>query len=546
MKYKYIAVFFVTTIIFLFVTGGNFYSAKPPFNYTGADGPSTCAQCHGNFNTGGGGITTSGLPAGIYEEGRSYDFSINLSHPTSRGRWGFSIAARDLNNQPVGSFSSTNPNAALNLEELSHLNAVFSSGISFSYNNLRWTAPTNPTQAQKTVKFFYIGNAANGDLGLTGDFIYSGNSTVVWNSPVNKTPRISITEPISGTVFNGANTINIRAAASDSDGTISKVEFFYMAGGAQKLAEDLTAPYEFSGSGVEPGLYRIIAKATDNQGAVGSSDTVNINVGECSGSGSITVYGYTNIPGTSISNLTSHPNYPSNPDVVAQLNSFEYGPDVLDNYGGRVRGYICAPFTGDYTFYLSSDEQSELWLSQDDNPANIQKIASVNTAVGFRSWLASPSQKSAPVRLVRGARYYIETLHKEGSGGDHLSVGWIMPNGTGEGPIPGNRLSPWSGNPGSVRLRSPFNEMMQHAGAQDLRVIVQSNPSPNSFKLQLISEQKADITVVLVDVSGRIVERINGVTPNSTIEIGSGLRPGIYFADITQGKLRKNVKLIKQ
>ena len=31
---------------------------------------------------------------------------------------------------------------------------------------------------------------------------------------------------------------------------------------------------------------------------------------------------------------------------------------------------------------------------------------------------------------------------KEGGGGDHVAVGWQLPNGTQERPIPGNRLMP--------------------------------------------------------------------------------------------------------
>ena len=45
--------------------------------------------------------------------------------------------------------------------------------------------------------------------------------------------------------------------------------------------------------------------------------------------------------------------------------------------------------------------------------------------------------------LKAGRRYYVEALHKEGGGGDHVSVKWQLPNGQQEAPIPGNRLSPF-------------------------------------------------------------------------------------------------------
>src|SRR5690606_17001039 len=51
---------------------------------------------------------------------------------------------------------------------------------------------------------------------------------------------------------------------------------------------------------------------------------------------------------------------------------------------------------------------------------------------------------SSPVNLVQGQRYYIEALHKEGVGSDHMAVGWQLPDGTQERPIAGSRLSPFA------------------------------------------------------------------------------------------------------
>ncbi|MFM1943857.1 MAG: hypothetical protein RI897_2839, partial [Verrucomicrobiota bacterium] len=70
-------------------------------------------------------------------------------------------------------------------------------------------------------------------------------------------------------------------------------------------------------------------------------------------------------------------------------------------------------------------------------------IASVNSWTASREWDREPQQQSAPIRLEAGKTYYIETLHKEGGGGDNIAVGWQLPDGTLERPIPGNRLSPF-------------------------------------------------------------------------------------------------------
>ncbi len=95
--------------------------------------------------------------------------------------------------------------------------------------------------------------------------------------PPNKAPSVTITSPTNGAVFKRGVRIPIEASASDSDGTVSKVEFF-RGDGATKLGEDTTAPYSFVWKG-SPGTHVLRARATDNGGAVTLSDPVSIQVG---------------------------------------------------------------------------------------------------------------------------------------------------------------------------------------------------------------------------------------------------------------------------
>ena len=104
--------------------------------------------------------------------------------------------------------------------------------------------------------------------------------------------------------------------------------------------------------------------------------------------------------------------------------------------------------TGSYTFWIASDDQSELWLSTDDNPLFKVRIASVPNWTDSREWNKFPSQKSAAITLTAGQRYYVEALQKEGGGGDNLAVGWAKPGESTSAPsevIPGSVLSPFSG-----------------------------------------------------------------------------------------------------
>jgi hypothetical protein len=148
------------------------------------------------------------------------------------------------------------------------------------------------------------------------------------------------------------------------------------------------------------------------------------------------------IQGGDVSNLTSNPSYPDKPSGSKVEDKFAAPVDWADNYGTRMRGWVHPPVTGNYIFWITTDDQGELWLSADDTPERKQRIASCPSYAGPTEWQKHAQQQSAPIALVAGKRYYVEALHKEGVGGDHVAVGWQLPDGKQERPIPGNRLSP--------------------------------------------------------------------------------------------------------
>ncbi|TFH06071.1 MAG: hypothetical protein E4H09_00950, partial [Spirochaetales bacterium] len=58
------------------------------------------------------------------------------------------------------------------------------------------------------------------------------------DTPANAPPTVSITAPSGGATYMAPATVKIAASASDSDGTIAKVEFYQ---GATKLGEDTSS-----------------------------------------------------------------------------------------------------------------------------------------------------------------------------------------------------------------------------------------------------------------------------------------------------------------
>ncbi len=99
--------------------------------------------------------------------------------------------------------------------------------------------------------------------------------TVCTVSSGNVPPTVSLTAPAASSVFAAPATITLTANATDSDGSIAKVEFYQ---GTILLGQDLTAPYTYTWTGVAGDAYALTATATDNSNAITASVAVAILV----------------------------------------------------------------------------------------------------------------------------------------------------------------------------------------------------------------------------------------------------------------------------
>ena len=115
-------------------------------------------------------------------------------------------------------------------------------------------------------------------------------------------------------------------------------------------------------------------------------------------------------------------------DTLTALDIPQSDPDE-DDFGQHVRGWLLPPATGFYTFWIASDDHSELWLSNSSDPADKALIAGVPGWTAYREWDKYPEQASAPIFLEANRAYFIEVFHREGWGGDHLTVAWTRPDG---------------------------------------------------------------------------------------------------------------------
>jgi uncharacterized repeat protein (TIGR02543 family) len=272
----------------------------------------------------------------------------------------------------------------------------------------------NQAATRNGIKTFYWDNGVQGNNGFalfdrnTGATVDAGALAAVLAGIGN--PNVNYT---LSTAVSGSGTV-----------TRSPTGTSYPGGTTVTLTATPAAGYQFSGwtgdlSGTtNPATLRITGNATA---------TANFVPQGSMGTGTILREWWTNVFGATIASLTSSTAYPSSPTGSVQLTSIEGPTNFADSYGDRIRGYVHAPVTGAYTFWLASDDVGELWLGTSADPASARKIASVDGYTNVREWTKYPSQKSVAINLVAGQKYYIEVLHVEGGGGDNVAVAWQGP-----------------------------------------------------------------------------------------------------------------------
>ena len=91
----------------------------------------------------------------------------------------------------------------------------------------------------------------------------------------NAPPSVALSAPANGASFALGAPIALAATASDTDGTVSRVEFF---SGASLLGADASAPFEYTWTEAPAGTHTLTAVAVDDDGARTTSSAVTVTV----------------------------------------------------------------------------------------------------------------------------------------------------------------------------------------------------------------------------------------------------------------------------
>jgi hypothetical protein len=214
--------------------------------------------------------------------------------------------------------------------------------------------------------------------------------------------------------------------------------------GYVKLNSSLLITSDYTDTTVAKGTtYYYVVTAVDTAGleSIYSGEVSAMPRNPASGTGSILREWWNDVPGSDVQNLLDNANYPGNPSGRQLVTKLEGPVNAGDNYGSRFLGYLNPVTNGYYTFWIAGDDMAYLLLSIDPDPFNSVVIAYTWDPTDWQAWDTYPSQKSSPIWLEAGYKYYFEVLHKEDIDNDNVSVAWEGP-GISRQVIDGIYLSP--------------------------------------------------------------------------------------------------------
>jgi len=168
----------------LFASVATAYPQGPDPAVSGGFGEPTCNQsgCHAAFtlnagrNDGLGDLLISGFPK-QFEPGKTYPIEVVVSHTQDRSVWGFQLATRMAGTgAQAGELQPLDDDATQVLEAggVQYIEHTLD-GIGSNTFKFNWVAPT---ATGDDIIVNAAGNAADGDFGPDGDYIYTSSVEV--------------------------------------------------------------------------------------------------------------------------------------------------------------------------------------------------------------------------------------------------------------------------------------------------------------------------------------------------------------------------------
>ena len=312
--------------------------------------------------------------------------------------------------------------------------------------------------------------------------VSAGMDSRTWRSPFNGIELVSGTtanpivitqQPVSQRVVTNLTT----TFAVQASGTFIYSQWYKVVGSVTNLVPDATnfsytiPPVQESDTGT--GYFLRLT----NQVSVTNSSLAVVTAGHYNGpvTGFLQADQYSGFPNQLAAMETFYPgtsyvtsNSPSKTEYLPQMNDNQ---DLGNNTSERIYGWFTPGVTGNYIFFVASDDACSLWLSTNNSPTNCYEIAQNTTwmypgdwgltqgasseassganqygeirsdqfelnggnlgnnysAAIYLSWTAWPGLNAdGSITLTAGTPYYIELDHYQGNGGQCAGVNYKL------------------------------------------------------------------------------------------------------------------------
>jgi hypothetical protein len=193
-----------------------------------------------------------------------------------------------------------------------------------------------------------------------------------------------------------------------------------------------------------------------------------------------------------------------------------------DHYSVRWTGKIEPRYSGEYTFYMTSDNGRRLWI---------------NNQLVIDKWVNDwDIEYSGTITLTAGQLYDIKVEYFEDFGGANTRLRWSSASQPKE-IIPRNQLYATATAAADARTTAALKE----TPAEDDHVVLYPNPSAGNIRLKFRGKQAR---IVIYNTSGQVIMPGRMIRQDEPVNI-SALKDGLYFIQIDVNGVRTTKRLFK-
>lgn len=370
----------------------------------------------------------------------------------------------------------------------------------------------------------------------------AGLSLRIGEEAPNEAPSVSISSPTTGASFTDGETVTISVTASDSDGSVSTVEFFV---DGVSIGSDSSSPYSVSWT-IGEGTFSLTAVATDDETAQTTSTSVSVT-GEAPLGVSETLISYDDFEsgwGSFVDGGKDAYRSTNADRAYAGVGSL----GIQNNTNSSVITYgSSVDITGydqvrvDFFFLPVSMENGEdFWLQIYDGSSYVT-VASWARGTDFSNNNFYSSSVTIDPGVVNFASNMRVRFRCDASGnGDDVYIDEVT--------VTGISTSGARTTGASVTITKLHAASIEEEIDNPREFEVFPNPFSDQIMVSLESEQETSAIITLYDLNGKVqLERLNGISKGTNlIEVNTTeLKSGLYLLEINSGDVKIVKRLIK-